>query len=129
MSYLLSGERGAGLCLQKACSPREEGSSGLGGGACEPGGAGRRAAPALPHRPAACRGERSPSHLLVQRLQLLFKCQIRYTRVRTYLNCVFKLGLCVFGCWLALLPSLALFGGLPLDPDYAVPNSTSLRFA
>ena len=30
-------------------------------------------------------------------------------------------GPCVFGCWLALLPSLALFGGLPLDPDYAVP--------
>ena len=30
-------------------------------------------------------------------------------------------GPCVFGCWLVLLPSLALFGGLPLDPDYAVP--------
>ena len=24
-------------------------------------------------------------------------------------------------CWLVLLPSIALFGGLPLDPDYAVP--------
>ena len=30
-------------------------------------------------------------------------------------------GPCVFGCWLVLLPSLALFGGLPLDPEYAVP--------
>ena len=30
-------------------------------------------------------------------------------------------GPCVFGRWLVLLPSLALFGGLPLDPDYAVP--------
>ena len=32
-------------------------------------------------------------------------------------------GPCVFGCWLVLLPSLALFGGLPLDPDYAVPDA------
>ena len=32
-------------------------------------------------------------------------------------------GPCVFGCWRALLSSLALFGGLPLDPDYAVPDA------
>ena len=32
-------------------------------------------------------------------------------------------GPCVFGCWRALLSSLALFGGLPLDPDYAVPDT------
>ena len=32
-------------------------------------------------------------------------------------------GPCVFGCWLVSLPSLALFGGLPLDPDYAVPDA------
>ena len=32
-------------------------------------------------------------------------------------------GPCVFGCWLVLLPSLALFGGLPVDPDYAVPGA------
>ena len=29
-------------------------------------------------------------------------------------------GPCVFGCRRALVSSLALFGGLPLDPDYAV---------
>ena len=29
-------------------------------------------------------------------------------------------GPCVFGCRRALLSCLALFGGLPLDPDYAV---------
>ena len=33
-------------------------------------------------------------------------------------------GPCVFGCWLALLPGLALFGCLPLDPDYAVTQYT-----
>ena len=27
------------------------------------------------------------------------------------------LGMDYVGCWLALLPSLALFGGLPVDPD------------
>ena len=39
-------------------------------------------------------------------------------------------GPCVFGCWLVSLPSLALFGGLPLDPDYAVPDAEKkiLRF-
>ena len=35
-------------------------------------------------------------------------------------------GPCVFGCWLVSLPSLALFGGLPLDPDYAVPDAEML---
>ena len=32
-----------------------------------------------------------------------------------------QVGPCVFGCWMALLPSFALFGGL--DPDYAVPGA------
>ena len=36
-------------------------------------------------------------------------------------------GPCVFGCWLVLLPSLALFGGLPLDPDYAAPDAKKIN--
>ena len=37
-------------------------------------------------------------------------------------------GPCVFGCRRALLSCLALFGGLPLDPDYAVPDAKKMQF-
>ena len=36
-------------------------------------------------------------------------------------------GPCVFGCRRALVSSLALFGGLPLDPDYAVPDAENKK--